>query len=132
MVDLTSYAKEILSKQEGFIKANNYEVVKVEEHYCELEGVLTQTSTNHLGIAHGGYVFGLADTAAGIAAMTDNRTAVTIDSNIQYLKVCKGSKLKAIAKCLKSGKNVSFFDVFIYDDEENLVAKASINYFYIN
>ena len=132
MTDLTSYAKEVLKKQKGFIAANNYEVVKVEEHYCELEGIITETSVNHLGIAHGGFVFGLADTAAGIAAMTDNRTAVTIDSNIQYLRACKGTKLKAVAKCLKTGKNVSFFDVFIYDDQGCLVAKANINYFYIS
>lgn len=132
MTDLTSYAKEVLKKQKGFISANNYEVIKVEEHYCELDGLITETSTNHLGIAHGGYVFGLADTAAGIAAMTDNRTAVTIDSSIQYLKAGKGPKLKAIAKCLKSGKSVGFFEVSIYDIDDNLIAKANINYFYMN
>jgi hypothetical protein len=31
MTDLTSYAKEVLKKQNGFISANNYEVVKVED-----------------------------------------------------------------------------------------------------
>lgn len=132
MEDLTSKAKEILKSQKGFISANNYEVVKVMEHYCELEGIITDTSTNHLGIAHGGYIFGLADTAAGIAAMTDERVAVTIDSSIQYLKAGKGSKLKAVAKALKVGKSVGFFEVLIYDLEDSLIAKANINYFYMN
>ena len=132
MTDLTSYAKEVLKKQNGFISANNYEVVKVEENYCELEGIITDTSTNHLGIAHGGYIFGLADTAAGIAAMTDGRVAVTIDSSIQYLKAGKGGKLKAVAKCIKNGKSVGFFEVYIYDQDDVLIAKSSINYFYMN
>ena len=132
MTDLTSYAKEVLKKQKGFISANNYEVIKVEENYCELEGIITDTSTNHLGIAHGGYIFGLADTAAGIAAMTDGRVAVTVDSNIQYLKAGKGNKLKAVAKCIKNGKSVGFFEVYIYDQEDALIAKSSINYFYMN
>lgn len=132
MTDLTSYAKEVLKKQKGFIAANNYEVIKVEENYCELEGVITETSINHLGIAHGGYIFGLADTAAGIAAMTDGRTAVTIDSSIQYLKAGKGSKLKAIAKCIKNGKTVGFFEVSIYDNDDVLIAKSNVNYFYMN
>lgn len=131
-MDLTNMARDILKKTKGFIEANNYEVVKVEENYCELEGKLTDTSLNHLGIAHGGYVFGLADTAAGIAAMTDSRCAVTIDSSIQYLKAGKGDKLLAIAKCLKQGKSVGFFEVLIYDDEKNVIAKANINYFYMN
>ena len=86
MEDLTNKAKEILKKQKGFISANNYEVVKVEENYCELEGIITDTSTNHLGIAHGGYIFGLADTAAGIAeAVPDSAAELlrTADSGIR-------------------------------------------------
>ena len=132
MTDLTNYAKDVLKKQKGFIVANNYEVLKVEENYCELEGKLTETSVNHIGIAHGGYIFGLADTAAGIAAMTDGSTAVTIDSSIQYFKPGKGTKLKAIAQMLKHGKSVGFFEVVIYDENNSQIAKANINYFYMN
>lgn len=55
--DLTEMAKNIVKQSKGFIEANNYEVIKVEEHYCELLGTLTETSTNHLGAAHGGYIF---------------------------------------------------------------------------
>lgn len=127
---LTKLAKEQLKKCKGFIEANNYEIIKVEENYCELEGTITETSTNHVGTAHGGYIFGLADTAAGIAAMTDGRKAVTINSSIDYLKMGKGNKLKAIAKCVKNGASVSFFEVLIYD-QESLIAKANVNYFYI-
>lgn len=130
--DLTEMARKIVKECKGFIEANNYEVIKVEENYCELLGTLTETSTNHLGVAHGGYIFGLADTAAGIAAMTDGRTAVTISSNIDYLKAAKTKKLKAIATCTKNGKTISFFEVNIYDEAENLVAKSSLSYCYIS
>ena len=94
--NLTEYAKEQLKLCKGFIEANNYNVVLVKPNYCELEGIITSTSTNHLNIAHGGFIFGLADTAAGIAAMTDGRTAVTISSNIDYLKAAKTKKLYSI------------------------------------
>ncbi len=129
--NLTEMAKKLVKECRGFIEANNYEVLKVEENYCELEGIVTNTSTNHVGVAHGGYIFGLADTAAGIASMTDGRTAVTISSNIDYFKAAKTSKLKAIATCTKNGKTISFFEVNIYDEENNLVAKANLNYCYI-
>lgn len=130
--DLTEMARKIVKQSKGFIEANNYEVLKVAENYCELEGILTETSTNHLGAAHGGYIFGLADTAAGIDAMTDGRTAVTISSNIDYIKPAKTSKLKAIATCIKNGKTISFFEVKIYDEEDNLIAKSNVNYCYIS
>jgi len=127
---LTKVAKEELKKCKGFIEANNYEILKVDKNYCELEGIITETSTNHLGTAHGGYIFGLADTAAGIAAMTEGRKAVTINSSIDYLKVGKSKKLKAIAKCIKNGSSISFFEILIYD-QETLIAKANINYYYL-
>ena len=130
--DLTEMAKQLVKECHGFIEANNYEVLKVEENHCELLGTITETSTNHFGAAHGGFIFGLADTAAGIAAMTDGRTAVTISSNIDYLKVAKTKTLKAIATCTKNGKTISFFQVKIFDEEENLVAKANVNYCYIS
>lgn len=116
----------------GFIKANNYKIIKVEENYCELKGIITETSLNPFGIAHGGYIFGLSDTAAGIAAMSKGQKAVTINSTIDYFNMAKGKTLKAIAKCLKSGKNIANFEVFIYDEKETLIAKSNINYYYLD
>lgn len=129
--NLTEYAKKQLKLYKGFIEANNYNVILVKENYCELEGTITSTSTNHLNMAHGGYIFGLADTAAGIAAMTDGRKAVTISSSINYLKPGKGSKLLAIAKCIKNGKSISFFEVSIFDENNNLTSVANITYNYL-
>lgn len=131
MNDLTNEAKELFNEMKGFIKDNNFEVIEVRENYCKLKGIITESSKNHLDICHGGYIFGLADTAAGIAAMTDGRTAVTISSNIDYLKPASTKTLKAIATCTKSGKTISFFEVKVYDEEEKLIAKANINYCYI-
>lgn len=129
--NLTEMAKNLVKECHGFIEANNYEVIKVEDNYCEMIGTITKTSTNHFNTAHGGYIFGLADTAAGIAAMTDGRTAVTISSNINYLKPAATPTIKAVASCIKKGKTISFFEVKIYDDKDNLIADANINYCYI-
>jgi len=131
-MNLTELAIEQINNDKGFIKENNYKILKVEENYCELEGKVTETSLNPFGIAHGGYIFGLADTAAGIAAMTNGKKAVTINSTIDYFNMAKSNKIKAIAKCLKSGKNISNFEVFIYDDKETLIAKSNINYYYLD
>ena len=130
-MNLTELAKEQINNDNGFIKNNNFNILKVEENYCELEGKITENSLNPFGIAHGGYIFGLADTAAGIAAMTNGKKAVTINSTIDYFNAGKGEYLKAIAKCLKSGKNIANFEVFIYDEKNTLIAKSNINYYYL-
>ena len=131
MNNLTDTVKEKLNNIKGFIKANNYNVLKVENNYCEMEGIITETSMNHLGIVHGGYIFGLADTTVGIAAMSEGRNVVTIDSNISYFKQAKGNKITAIAKPLKIGKTISVYEVTINNEQNDLLAKATITYYYL-
>lgn len=131
MNNLTEIAKENLNNIKGYIKANNYNVLKVENNYCEMEGIITESSMNHLGIVHGGYLFGLADTTAGIAAMSEGRNVVTIDSNISYFKQAKGNKITAIAKPLKIGKTISVYEVTINNEQNDLLAKATITYYYL-
>lgn len=131
MNNLTDTVKEKLSNIKGFIKANNYNILKVENNYCEMEGIITENSMNHLGIVHGGYIFGLADTTAGIAAMSEGRNVVTIDSNISYFKQAKGNKITAIAKPLKIGKTISVYEVTINNEQNDLLAKATITYYYL-
>ena len=131
-MDLTNKAKDRLADDKGFVNNNGYTVIKVEEHYCEMEALITDTSKNPFGLAHGGFIFGLADTAAGIAAMTDERVAVTVNSSIDYLKPGKGDKLIAKASVVKSGKSISVVDVFIYDSGLELISKAVVTYFYMN
>ena len=131
MNNLTDTVKEKLNNIKGFIKANNYNILKVENNYCEMEGIITESSMNHLGIVHGGYIFGLADTTAGIAAMSEGRNVVTIDSNISYFKKALGNKIIAIAKPLKIGKTISVYEVTINNEQNDLLAKATITYYYI-
>ena len=116
---------------DGFVSNNNFKLIDVKENYCELEGIITETSLNPYGIAHGGYIFGLADTAAGIAARTKGRNAVTVSSSISYIRMAKCNKITAIVKCLKEGKTISNFEVEVLDEDKKLIAKVLIEYYYI-
>ena len=135
MNEMTRIAKDTLKDINGFIGNNNYNVIKVEEGYCELEGIISETSYNNMNIVHGGYIFGLADTAAGIAALSSvfgsNVNIVTVDASINYFKPAKGEKLIAKAKTIKPGKTISVIEVEIYNDKNDMVAKTSMTFYYI-
>lgn len=135
MNEMTRIAKETLKDINGFIGNNNYNVIKVEEGYCELEGIISETSYNNMNIVHGGYIFGLADTAAGIAALSSvfgsDVNIVTVDASINYFKPAKGEKLIAKAKTIKPGKTISVIEVEIYNDKNDMVAKTSMTFYYI-
>ena len=135
MNEMTRIAKDTLKDINGFIGNNNYNVIKVEEGYCELEGIISETSYNNMNIVHGGYIFGLADTAAGIAALSSvfgsDFNIVTVDASINYFKPAKGEKLIAKAKTIKPGKTISVIEVEIYNDKNDMVAKTSMTFYYI-
>lgn len=135
MNEMTKVTKDTLKDIKGFIGNNNYNVIKVEEGYCELEGVISETSYNNMNIVHGGYIFGLADTAAGIAALSNvfgsDVNIVTVDANINYFKPAKGERLVAKASVIKPGKTISVIEVEIYNDNNDMVAKSSMTFYYI-
>ena len=120
-------------EQSGYIKNNNITVVEIEEgKKAILKGEITDKSMNPYNIAHGGFVFGLGDTAMGVAASSTKRQAVTLSSTINYLKPATGSYLVAEAKVIKSGKSICYLQTNIYNDAEELVATMEANYYYIN
>lgn len=124
--------KDSFINNEGFIKYNGYEYVCGGLNKCVLESPITKESLNPYGIPHGGFIFGLADTAAGMAASSTGRPAVTINSNIQYLKASKGDKLIATASCIKHGKTISVYQVDITDNRGSNISTAVFTYYYID
>lgn len=130
--ELLAFGKKYMDSVGGFIKNNNYSLVDIKKDYCVMEAEVTDDSLNPYGIVHGGFMFGLADTAAGVAARSSGRKAVTLSSHIEYLHACHGSKIKAVVEPLKVGKSVSVYEVSVYDEKEVMVAKATVDYFYMD
>lgn len=122
---------KMFSEQKGFIANNNIKVEEVKENYAKLSSTIEETSLNPYGIVHGGLLFGLADTAMGIAAKTTGQNAVTINSQIDYLKPGKGSKIVAIAEALKVGKTISVYKCNIYDEKEELISSVTGTFYFI-
>ena len=126
--------KELVEKMEksDFINNNNYKVIDViEGKKAILKGHITETSNNPYNIAHGGFIFGLGDTAMGVAASSTGKNAVTLSATINYLKPSTGKYLIAEAEVIKSGKKICYLQTNIYNDNEELVATMDSNYCYV-
>ena len=120
-------------EQDGFIKHNNIKVISFEKgKSAVLEAKLTKESLNPFGFAHGGIIFGLGDTAMGVAVISSGRNAVTLTSSITYLKPSKGSTLRAEAEMVKDGKQVCYLKCNFYDENDILTASMDASYYYTN
>ena len=133
-MDIKTIEKLIKEKFEdnGFIKYNNIKIIEVKENYARLEVELDENSLNPNGTAHGGLIFGLADSAMGAAAATNGRNVCTINSQIDYLKAGKGTKLIAEASELKVGKTTAVYRCNIEDENNKLIATCTGTYFFLD
>ncbi|HHU22883.1 MAG TPA: PaaI family thioesterase [Clostridiales bacterium] len=85
---------------------------------------MTKRSLNPQGCAHGSLVFALCDVATGVAAASDGRSLLTLNSSINFLRPGTGEYLRAVSTCVKEGKTTSVFEAAVYDDRNRLVAKG--------
>ena len=116
----------------GFINHNNYELVESNDKTATLKVNLGEDALNPYGVAHGGLIFGLGDTAMGVVAYNTGKKGVTLSSTINYLKPATGEYLIAKAEMIKDGKNTSYLRTNIYNDKDILVATMDGNYYYID
>ncbi|WP_404407836.1 PaaI family thioesterase [Jeotgalibacillus malaysiensis] len=88
---------------------------------------IKQLYINSSEVVHGGIISSLADVAMcnTIGADENNiQKVVTVDLNVTFLKGAKGDFLYAYAHAVKEGRNLTHADCLIYDEKDQLIAKA--------
>ena len=85
---------------------------------------------NYRGIVHGGCLFNLADSAAGLAASSRGRCIVTLSSSFNYLLPAKDTeKIIAEATEVKYGRTIAVYDVTVKSHEGKLLCKGTFDYY---
>mmetsp|Transcript_9079 Transcript_9079/g.14776 ORF Transcript_9079/g.14776 Transcript_9079/m.14776 type:complete len:130 (-) Transcript_9079:922-1311(-) len=88
----------------------------------------TEYHMNANGVAHGGVLYTLADTAMGAACMSlvsDGNTVMTNESSMRYFKVAKlGSRVVCTAKVIYKSKKIMTVEADILCDDQ-LIAKCT-------
>lgn len=115
-------------KSEGFFAHNKYEVLEIRKDSVVLKANIVEEALNPYGILHGGFIFGLGDTAMGMMVKSCGRVGLTMDSNIQFLRVAKGRYIKAVGSIIKLGSRICTTKAELYDEEERLIAIMNANY----
>lgn len=84
----------------------------------------------HLGYVHGGVISSLADNTgwyAVISSLPEDRTSVTVEIKVNYLKPAVLGELTAVGRMLRAGKRVAFAVVEVWQGSE-MVAYATGTY----
>ncbi len=98
----------------------------IDEHregYCRLRFTVRQEMLNGFGIAHGGILFSVADSAFAFACNSRGLLSVALDASISFVRSAKaGDILTVEAKELHSGNKTGFYDVSITDAAGQTIA----------
>ena len=118
----------------NFVNYVGINIESLDEGIAHTSLQLREEHLNSGGIAHGGVLATLADTAAGAAAFSlvpFEKMAVTTDFQLSCLKSCSASCLKAIGRIIHGGSRLMRAQVDIYVGD-TLVATAGVSFMVID
>ncbi|HFH9915595.1 TPA: PaaI family thioesterase [Streptococcus suis] len=109
---------------------DDYQATMLNEKEVLLTTKVTEKSLNPYGMAHGGFLFTLADSVAGLTTVARDSYSVTLQSNIHYMKAAKlGDTLSVIGSCTHDGSRTKVVEVKIENQDKQLLASASFTMF---
>jgi len=123
---------EGFSKDKGFIKKLGISVKDINETEATFYIKLKDYHLNPVGIAHGGVLYSLADTTMGAIPFYNKNQCVTVNATINYLRACDTKTVYCTAKEVKKGKNLSFYEAKLTNEEGIVLATAIGTYMNID
>ena len=106
------------------------QVLDIKEGYSKIKMTLRDEMVNGFGIAHGGIVFSLADSAFAFACNNRNNLSVALDTSINFTKVVNvGDTLIAEAIEIHNGRSTGLYLISIFNQNNEQVAHFKGNCF---
>jgi len=121
---------ELRNRKVGFNHDIGLNFTRIEEGYAEAELPIEERHLNPLGTVHGGCTFTLMDAVGGSAAISYGYLITTASSHVLFINAARNTKkLRAVAKAIKAGRTLIDIDVEVFDDADEMVAKATFVFF---
>ncbi|MBX7163709.1 MAG: hotdog fold thioesterase [Saprospiraceae bacterium] len=109
--------------KDGFSEWLGISCVLAEESHCILKMSIRPEMLNGFGIAHGGIVYSLCDSAFAFCCNSHNRISVSIETNISHTKpIHQGDNITAEAKMVSQSNKIGNYEVIARNQSDEIVA----------
>lgn len=126
MTDKNVLAQEVVNRMmetDYFSNWMGVKILEVKEAYSKIQMTLRREMLNGFGIAHGGIIFALADSAFAFACNSDGKVTVALDVSISFPKAGKeGDVLTAEAKLINKTNRTGLYLIEVKNQRNELVA----------
>lgn len=119
-------------KYNGYARLTGIEMLYAKDGLAEARIVLDEKHFNPIGSVHGGCIFTLADSVAGIAVASCGTSATTLSAHSVYLNAAMAGKSKILygkASPVRVGRKIAVYKVEIKDDNEKEIAEFTFEFF---
>ena len=99
------------------------EIIEIRHHYSKIQMQLRREMMNGFGIAHGGIIFAIADSAFAFACNSEGKITVALDVSISFPKSGKeGDTLIAEAKEINNTNKTGLYLIEVRNQHHEMVA----------
>jgi acyl-CoA thioesterase len=122
--DIARACAEAMWKEDDASKGLGMEIVEVSPGRATLAMTIKPHMVNGQRIAHGGFIFTLADSAFAFACNSHNERAVAAQGNITFVRPGKlGDRLVAAAREVSRIGRSGIYDVRVTNGDEKVIAE---------
>jgi acyl-CoA thioesterase len=122
--DIARACAEAMWKQDDASKGLGMELVEVKPGQATLAMTIKPHMVNGQRIAHGGFIFTLADSAFAFACNSHNERVVAAQGNITFIRPGKlGDRLIATAREVSRSGRSGIYDVRVAADDGTVIAE---------
>jgi len=123
--------QKLMLSNDAFSQWMGIEVVEISPITVILSMVITEEMTNGFGIAHGGIIYSVCDSALAFASNAYGRQAVSIETSISHLKPLKiGNRVTVTSYTKRISGTLGHFEVLAHDQTNALVGIFKGTVFY--
>lgn len=116
-------------ENDRFAYGNGMRIIEVSPGYAVAEMEISQNHMNAVNTVQGGAIFTLADYAFAAACNSKGFVTVAINVSISFLKSPKGKVLMAKASEVSSSRKLCCYNVDVFDENNDIVARFTGNGF---
>jgi acyl-CoA thioesterase len=110
--DLARACADAMWKEDDASKGLGMEIIEIKQGQATLAMTVQPHMVNGQRIAHGGFIFALADSAFAFACNTHNERTVAAEGNITFIRPGKlGDRLVAVAREISRSGRSGIYDV---------------------
>lgn len=109
-------------ENDQFAKKIGVKLLEAGPGFAKAEMKIIDYHLNAVNVVHGGAVFTLADFAFAVASNSHGHIALSINSNIQFIRSTSRGKITAVAKEISLSKKLGHYSIEVQDETQNTIA----------